>query len=110
MTLAHHGVLTRHGVLMAYILTHLLWAVLPPTDTAYMIWRVMCGSGVMTGIRALITVPVRRQIRQVRLQAVTPFFAAVAGTTTPAAVVLRTATTTARSAGTSTPDSVFPWT
>jgi len=131
MTLAHHGVLTRHGVLMAYILTHLLWAVLPPTDTAYMIWRVMCGSGVMTGIRALITVPVRRQIRQVRLQAVTPFFAAAVGGIAPLTVAWHPATTTTRTTdtsvfrrqkqarggrfmvrttGTSPTDFVFPWT
>ena len=109
MTLAHHGVLTRHGVLMAYILTHLLWAVLPPTDTVYMIWRVMCGSGVMTGIRALITVPVHRRIRQVRLQAFGLLFAAAVGAASPTTAVSLTAATT-RTAGTSPAGSVFPWT
>ena len=94
---------------MAFRLTHHLWAVLPPTDTAYMIWRVMCGSGVMTGIRALITVPVHRPIRQVRLQAVIVFFAAAAGTKAPTAVAWRTAATTTRAAAGTALDSGFPW-
>ena len=96
-----------------------------------MIWRAMSGSGVMTGIRALITVPVHRRIRQVRLQAVTMFFAAAVGGTALSTVAWHPATTTTRTTGipvfrqqnqargglfmvrttgTSPTDSVFPWT
>ena len=85
----------------------------------------------MTGIRALITSPVRRQIPQVRLQAVTMFFAAAVGGIALSTVAWRPATTTTSTTatpvfrrqnqarggrfmvpttGTSPTDSVFPWT
>ena len=77
---------------------------------AFMIWQAMSMSGATTGIRAHITVPVRRTTQQARRVASLVFIAAAVGSTMPGAAGLRLATTTGRTLAASTTGFVSSWT